>query len=62
MGIFDRLRKRKSTAPAEGAGPEGHISETPLGYKQNYTEVCRYIWKNYVPEEGQADKDRKSVV
>ncbi|MCI9167112.1 MAG: hypothetical protein HFH01_02785 [Dorea sp.] len=55
MGIFDRLRKRKSTAPAEGAGPEGHISETPLGYKQNYTEVCRYIWKNYVPEEGQAD-------
>lgn len=22
---------------------------------QKYTDVCRYIWKNYVPEEGQAD-------
>lgn len=56
MGIFDRLRKGKSkTAPAEGAAPGGCASETPAGYTLKYRDVCRYIWKTYVPKEGQAE-------
>lgn len=45
MGIFDKL-KRKSMTSIED------IIKT--NYKQRFFKECRFIWKNYVPENGQA--------
>lgn len=47
MGIFDKLRKKNSSLTIQEI-----ISKE---YKQKYFDECKYIWKNYVPVQGQAD-------
>ena len=47
MGIFDKLRSKNS-----GLTIKEIISRD---YEQAYFNECKYIWKNYVPKEGQAD-------
>lgn len=48
MGIFDKLKKSRDKAEA--------AEETKTKrYVRKYPKECSYIWKNYVPERGQAD-------
>lgn len=47
MRIFNKSRKKNS-----GLTIEEIISKD---YKQKYFNECKYIWKNYVPKEGQAN-------
>lgn len=47
MGIFDRFMKSKSNIMLEQLMDEE--------YTQCYFEECKFIWKNYVPENGQSD-------
>ena len=47
MGLFDRLTNKKENS----VSIEGLINEP---YSQQYFDECKYIWKNYVPERGQA--------
>lgn len=46
MKLFDRLKKPKSTIALE------QIMQEP--YKQKYYNECKFIWKNFVPQSGQA--------
>ena len=47
MGLFGKLKKKESSA---------FIIEKLINgpYSQQYFDECKYIWKNYVPERGQA--------
>lgn len=47
MGLFDKLKRGKSNLTMDAI-----ISEE---YEQQYFDECKYIWKNYVPQAGQAD-------
>ena len=47
MGLFDKLKKKDNGA----VSIEKLINEP---YSQQYFDECKYIWKNYVPERGQA--------
>ena len=47
MGIFDKLKRKSSSLTIE------KIIATD--YSQKYFDECKYIWKNYVPQAGQAD-------
>lgn len=47
MGLLDHLRHKK--------GPLTIQELIDRGYKQQYFEDCKYIWKNLVPKSGQAD-------
>lgn len=46
MAFFDRLFKKKTRIRLEDL--------MAAEYEMQYYEECRYIWKNYVPERGQA--------
>lgn len=46
MRLFDKLKKKSKSFKIEEI-----LSEE---YNQMYFEECKYIWKNYVPEKGQA--------
>ena len=48
MGLFDKLKRGKSNLTIDAI-----IGEE---YEQQYFDECKYIWKNYVPQAGQADK------
>ena len=47
MGLFDKLKRGKSNLTIDAI-----IGEE---YEQQYFDECKYIWKNYVPQAGQAD-------
>ena len=48
MGLFDKLKREKNNLTIGAIiGKE---------YEQQYFDECKYIWKNYVPQAGQADK------
>ena len=47
MGSFNKLKKKDGGVSAI----EKLINEP---YSQQYFDECKYIWKNYVPERGQA--------
>ena len=47
MGLFDKLKRGKSNLTMDTI-----ICEE---YEQQYFDECKYIWKNYVPQAGQAD-------
>ena len=47
MGLFDKLKRGKSNLTMDAI-----ICEE---YEQQYFDECKYIWKNYVPQAGQAD-------
>ncbi len=47
MGIFDKLRRKNNDLIIQEI-----ISKN---YEQNYLDECKYIWKNYIPKEGQAN-------
>ncbi len=46
MGIFSRFKKSNNNISITQL-----IDET---YKQKYFDECKFIWKNYVPKNGQA--------
>lgn len=46
MGLFDKLKRGKSNLTMDAI-----ICEE---YEQQYFDECKYIWKNYVPQAGQA--------
>lgn len=46
MGFFEAFKKK-----TEGITIEELISKK---YEQLYFDECKYVWKNYVPENGQA--------
>ena len=46
MKLFDKLKKPKSTVTLE------QIMQEP--YEQKYYNECKFIWKNFVPQSGQA--------
>ena len=48
MGLFDKLKRGKSNLTIDAI-----IGEE---YEHQYFGECKYIWKNYVPQAGQADK------
>ena len=48
MGLFDKLKRGKSNLTMDAI-----ICEE---YEQQYFDECKYIWKNYVPQAGQADR------
>ena len=50
MGLFDKLKRGKSNLTMDAI-----ICEE---YEQQYFDECKYIWKNYVPQAGQADAGR----
>lgn len=46
MGLFDKLKREKNNLTIGAIiGKE---------YEQQYFDECKYIWKNYVPQAGQA--------
>lgn len=47
MGIFDKFKKKSSCIKIEEI-----ISKE---YNQKYFDECKYIWQQYVPENGQAN-------
>ena len=47
MGILDKLKRKSSSLTIEKI-----IAED---YNYKYFDECKYIWKNYVPESGQAN-------
>jgi len=47
MGLFDKLKRGKNNLTMDAI-----ICEE---YEQQYFDECKYIWKNYVPQAGQAD-------
>ena len=47
MGILDRFKRKSSSLKIE------KIIDEDYNYK--YFDECKYIWKNYVPESGQAN-------
>lgn len=47
MSIFDIFKKKENLITIEGLQQEN--------YKKKYFEQCKYIWKNYVPKQGQAE-------
>ena len=52
MGFFDKLWKKEKTEVPVKNVVSGEQSQ---GYDPKYPDVCRFIWKNYVPKRGQAD-------
>ena len=46
MGLFDKLKREKNNLTIDAI-----IGEE---YEQQYFDECKYIWKNYVPQAGQA--------
>ena len=54
MGLFDKFRKKNS-----GLTIEEIISND---YEQEYFEECKYIWKNYVPSNGQANSLTRGII
>ena len=46
MGLFDKLKREKSNLTIDAI-----IGEE---YEQQYFDECKYIWKNYVQQAGQA--------
>ena len=46
MGLFDKLKKKNNSLAIEEIASKD--------YNQIYFEECKYIWKNYVPKNGQA--------
>ena len=47
MGIFDKFKRKSSGLTIE------EIMAKDYNYK--YFDECKYIWRNYVPERGQAN-------
>ena len=47
MGILDKFKRKSSSLTIEKI-----IAED---YNYKYFDECKYIWKNYVPESGQAN-------
>ena len=47
MGLFDKIKRGKNNLTIGAI-----IGEE---YEQQYFDECKYIWKNYVPQAGQAD-------
>lgn len=46
MGIFDSFKSKKGGTDIDGIKSKD--------YRQKYFRECKYIWKNYVPKNGQA--------
>lgn len=46
MGLFDKFKNNITKITIEQL--------TNTAYKQMYLEECKFIWKNYVPKNGQA--------
>lgn len=51
MGLFDKLRKKEERAPST---KDVLSEESGLEYTPKYLDVCKYIWTNFVPKNGQA--------
>ena len=48
MGLFDIFKKKNE--------PQITLKDLIVAdYEQQYLEECKYIWKNYVPENGQSE-------
>ena len=53
-GLFDKLKREKREKRAKNELTiHAFIGND---YEQQYFDECKCIWKNYVPQAGQADK------